>query len=1085
MSDTPNEQDPGMSPIEPSPTGGAKQRAYNPEKSSQVDVGAMAELTGQLSKFFDKLDDTLEDLSLSIDELKDEAASTRKKKSSTRDGGAKAKKGTRSESVDARVRRELRKKEEARLDKKLREQDELREKLGYSDEKRARLHEKDLEYSGSRGKGVGARLLGELFPGMSGMSSDFQELFSAIGATGHGMFKGAEKAAGFAKSIPDMPERAKEKAEKAKERGHAVLDIFTDENKYNEFFDGFTSSIRRGLAGVLPGVSDVREEPPLPSPSPTEEKQLAAAPPVPEASYPQPQTEGLAAAPVEPIVDLSSALGSLEGKEDVAHTWGRFLFAVPEADILETVTNIEGYKPLLARSDEELESLAEYIEKIRDAFVMDGSVSMLDEDKAQGFKAVGEGASVIMEAFGDDPARAERASEAFKTFFSNAGDIPEEAMTNLESISGIMIKAAVGLAAMAGALFIVAMIPMPDALIGMGAIAAAATVLGIAGGAGNLIIDGGIALGVASVGLGLSAISMLAVSAINPLTALAGLGTIAVAAKVAAASGAVSTNIMLGAAALALLAPALYLTGWAMEAVADIDAGAALAGLGVITVAGVMGAAAGIAAPLIIPGAIALAALGIGLIPITNALSTLDKIDPESSEKGVEAISSVLKMGIMAGLTAPLLLLGAYTLPVLGAGFFVTAGLISSGLNQFARVPEEGIESYQTFMGTVTTFSRETDMRNLMFGILQLPLLSSAIIGAGFALRFLGERSVDNFVRYMDALIELAAIPGIGGILKEVAAGIEAVNDAMSLGVGGWMMQAVQDVLDTADEAVRNWLGLDERKSPFQIYIDLANAGDIGPALISAAEGIEAVDRAMAGDGSILGAVKGAVVGTIERIDRFFSGSIKAYEQLAAMGTELFNAGRGVEALAEGFNRLDDFNVSALGEVALSIKDFAETIGREDLMALADIFSHSVRLHTGAGGAGATPSGGIPDPPVTTSIEDGFVYRDGTVVELDPMDNVYATVNDLHTNEINAGYREEVAYTPVEVDMSSTNRFLDENVNTLEKVAEVMHELQEAIKVMTQAKTGPAGVGGQDSAAPTIISINQGYKTNGLLESSV
>ncbi|MCA1800452.1 MAG: hypothetical protein LC650_04090, partial [Actinobacteria bacterium] len=182
------------------------------------------------------------------------------------------------------------------------------------------------------------------------------------------------------------------------------------------------------------------------------------------------------------------------------------------------------------------------------------------------------------------------------------------------------------------------------------------------------------------------------------------------------------------------------------------------------------------------------------------------------------------------------------------------------------------------------------------------------------------------------------------------------------------------------------------------------------------------------------------------------------------------------------FEKFEDFNTDTLEQVALSIKNFAEIIGREDLRALADIFSHSVLLHTGGGDRRPSPASPIPEP---EPMEDGFVYRDGTVVHLDPEDNVYATVNDLHYNEINAGggapgsggYSGEPV--TVDVNMPDMGSFLEDNVSTLEHLSQVISDLQSTLKTMMDAKNE-----GQ-SEAPTIISINQGYRTQNLLEPSV
>jgi len=792
--------------------------------------------------------------------------------------------------------------------------------------------------------------------------------------------------------------------------------------------------------------------------------------------------------------------------QDKAERWGNLLFGVPDEDALAVMGEIDGYKPLLARDDGELETLADRIEAIRDAFMLGEGVSLLDEDISVNFRILGEGVTAIMKAMGEDPAATERATEAFVGFFINVNEIPEEALDKLERITGFVTQTALGLVAMAGALFVVAAVPAGPALAGVGVIAAALGVVGLAGMFDNEIQRGSLALILAGVGMAGVALAMDFVADIDPVDSLAGLGVIAAAGGIAALAGAGASLIISGAAALALLAPSMALMGWAMDMVTDFDPVSALANLGVITVAGGVGVLAGIAAPLIIPGAAALAILGVGLLPIAFALEIIGDIDHEEAMTGVNTLFRVTGLGIFAGVTAPLIMLGSTVLPVLGTSLFFTSVMVREAMQQFARVADDGIPAFEHFLTTVTTFSQEVDPVNLMFGIIQLPLLSGAIITAGFALRFLREDDVENFSTYVEALIQLASMDNIGPRLREAAEGIQAINDVMATdNIFDTIRHGMESAIDTMNRTVdffddagraiiEMWTGVDmQRAGPFDMYIELGRHEGLGQRLAEAADGIDLVNQAMA-DETWLDSLERGFGRLIElAADGLFGGPddpLNLYRELAAMGPELRQAGLALEGLAQAFQDVEDFDQASIMRGAEIITDFIDSVGRDNLRLLGE--------------AGFTV-GGQPievteearqqwDVDVQTffrdnprlqpdmTFDDVLIQSDGTVIGLNPEDNVYATVNELQVHESET----HTEHVPM-VDMEPTNHFLSENEQTLGFLAQTISDLREELQELRNSMQERQRVVGPtpDPAAPTIITINKGYNNESLLETTV
>lgn len=151
----------------------------------------------------------------------------------------------------------------------------------------------------------------------------------------------------------------------------------------------------------------------------------------------------------------------------------------------------------------------------------------------------------------------------------------------------------------------------------------------------------------------------------------AALGGLAV---IALVLGSASAQMIVGAVAIGILGAALIPAAYALNMFNDVDwaslgkAGVALVGLGVLA------AAFGSFAPLILIGSVAIAALGASIIPLAIGMEMFNDIEWDSLAKAGAAIVGFGLAAAGFGLVAPLIVAGSVAMSAASVGLMIFSG---------------------------------------------------------------------------------------------------------------------------------------------------------------------------------------------------------------------------------------------------------------------------------------------------------------------------------------------------------------------------------------------------------------------------
>ena len=211
------------------------------------------------------------------------------------------------------------------------------------------------------------------------------------------------------------------------------------------------------------------------------------------------------------------------------------------------------------------------------------------------------------------------------------------------------------------------------------------------------VVKGALALGITGVALGASfAVAMMMVKDIDPVQMIAFAGSLSVLGLTVALLGKVGSQVIQGALALGILAIALIPAAFAFSLLSGVDTDSLIAFSIALPLLSLAAAGLGFIAPLIIAGSLAIAALGLALIPAAMAFNMLGESNVEgltqnlvslaSSAPGLFAVAASLG-AISAGL-ASMAITGLLALPVLGA--LTALGTVSGALGSIMGGGEEG-----------------------------------------------------------------------------------------------------------------------------------------------------------------------------------------------------------------------------------------------------------------------------------------------------------------------------------------------------------------------------------------------------------
>ena len=305
----------------------------------------------------------------------------------------------------------------------------------------------------------------------------------------------------------------------------------------------------------------------------------------------------------------------------------------------------------------------------------------------------------------------------------------------------------------------------------------------------NKVIKGAAALtllggAVMVAGIGLKKFTEVDVAAIIKGTvALGGL------ALLANALGKGSTAMIKGAAAVAILGAAVVPLAFGLNIMKDVGLETIVVLAGSLLTLGVAAAVMGSFLPVLLPGAIAIAALGASMIPLAFALNLMKDVGIETV--GVLA-GSLLVLGVAAasmGFALPFILMGAVAISALGLAMIPFAlaakmfgegmGPLSEGLDLIGKLPMMDIIGSLLGLGATMTM--------LILAIPGMILSGIALAALGTALAPLGifgKMANEGLTGLAEKLKDIAMIP-FANLFVAAPALLSLAAGMMALSAGG------------------------------------------------------------------------------------------------------------------------------------------------------------------------------------------------------------------------------------------------------------------------------------------------------------
>lgn len=222
-----------------------------------------------------------------------------------------------------------------------------------------------------------------------------------------------------------------------------------------------------------------------------------------------------------------------------------------------------------------------------------------------------------------------------------------------------------------------------------GAISMFGLTLALLGKIGSSVIKGALALGILGVGLIPAAYAFSLLAGVDAGSMFAFAGALSLLGLAAAGLGFLFPYIAMGAGALALLGLALIPAAYGFSLIQGLDMDTILgfaAGVGVLAATT---AAFGLVAPLIMLGSLALAALGAALIPAAYGFSLIQGLDMDTILGFAKGVGVLAATTAALGLIAPLIMYGSLALAALGLALIP----LSYGFAALGDTPIESIIS--------------------------------------------------------------------------------------------------------------------------------------------------------------------------------------------------------------------------------------------------------------------------------------------------------------------------------------------------------------------------------------------------------
>jgi len=218
--------------------------------------------------------------------------------------------------------------------------------------------------------------------------------------------------------------------------------------------------------------------------------------------------------------------------------------------------------------------------------------------------------------------------------------------------------------------------------------------------------------------------------------------------------GSASVPMIIGAAALAVLGAALIPTAHALEMFNKVEWGSlAKAGVALIGL-GVAGSLLGGVSPALLLGAVAIAALGVSLIPLTMSMKAFEQIDWSTLAKAGVALLGFAAIGTIMGIASPLILMASASMIIASTGIYLLSGSLSSLSGSIQNL----------------TFEPLKELTTHLFNLVAVPI--SQLFGLSVAITSIGASLL--------AFQSMMAIGNIGTGISKMFGG-DVVNDLQRL----------------------------------------------------------------------------------------------------------------------------------------------------------------------------------------------------------------------------------------------------------------------------------------------------------------
>ncbi len=248
---------------------------------------------------------------------------------------------------------------------------------------------------------------------------------------------------------------------------------------------------------------------------------------------------------------------------------------------------------------------------------------------------------------------------------------------------------------------------------------------------------------------------------------------------------------LIGAGVLIALGGALFITGKALQTFVDIDWKSVLYGLATLTALGIGAALLANIGPMILIGALAIAALGAALIPAGIAFGMFSDIDWKGVGIGIGVLTTLGVAAAGLSLISPAIFVGALAIAALGAAMIPAA----YAFDLFSR-SLEGISTLmpilQEFVGTVIEglIGLSSGGPGLLIAGAGILAVTAALIAFGASsaiaglLSFFGGDPIEKFLELADKGTGLSAaakaIDTIASALKKLDSDkVDDVGDAL------------------------------------------------------------------------------------------------------------------------------------------------------------------------------------------------------------------------------------------------------------------------------------------------------------------